>query len=270
MVNPLPPRQLALAPGDKITLSTTVEVLSDLSNVATKPLRDGFRLVAVVRRADGTTRRSAPVIDATTIVNRLLVGGVTAADDGAMAFVEVSRTRCSEDIVRVSSTEIWLGGSTTLSVSAATPSLVAQDTQAPSEVHAVYPPTPKGAPVTVTLSALEGGGGRRAAGTGTRPTNVTYAWFDKPGLGDVSLVLRAGETGPALSLLAARPYCWDIDCARKTKFRMICHNRPHLVAEVCNTVGCTRSAEVMPAVIAPAPRVEDQERSLAHDSCMWA
>ncbi|OSX78313.1 hypothetical protein BU14_0112s0012 [Porphyra umbilicalis] len=246
MATPLPPQRLALAPGDGVTLSTTVSLSKDVSPNPRDPL-PGFRLVAVVRRADKTTRRSAPVFNVTTIENRILSGGVTAADDGAVAYVEVSRTACTETSGLVSSTEDRVGGATTLSVSAANLSLVNQDTEPPNMVRGVYPPTVMGLPVTVTVSANNRGGGRRRVGNGTRPTGMTYRWYTRP-RGPLELV--AETTQPSLYLPSARPSCFARHCSRENRNK--CGDiRRVLVAEVCNTAGCVRTDNIAPAILRP-------------------
>ncbi|KAK1859189.1 hypothetical protein I4F81_001786 [Pyropia yezoensis] len=111
-------------------------------------------------------------------------------------------------------------GATTLSVSAATPSLVKQDERAPTITSVVYPPTAARAPVTLTATATSSGGGRRRVGgsTGaTVPTRLTYQWYSQPRItarfsATVPPVLLVNETRSTLTLPSARPPCSRFDC----------------------------------------------------------
>ncbi|KAK1866935.1 hypothetical protein I4F81_009447 [Pyropia yezoensis] len=130
VVAPLPPRRLALAPGDRVHLSTTVAVVpADADGCAAAVTPADLRLVTVVRRADGSTRRSAAVVGVATITTRV---AVTAADDGGVVYVEVSHRWCAAAAGRTLSTDTLQTGATALSVSAATPALVVQDTALPA------------------------------------------------------------------------------------------------------------------------------------------
>jgi len=250
---PVPPAALALAPGDSVRLRTNVTVGADESESATPVGPPAVRLVAVVRRADNTTRRSAAVLGGpTTIVNELL-DCVTAADDGAVAFVEVSRAACAATGPSVASTEGALGGSTAVTVSAATPPLVKQDAALPTIDSVVYPPSVLGEPVTLTVAATNGGGGRRRVDGALVPTALTYQWFRQSRafvagapVGTPPDVL-AGETGPTLSLPAAKCLALPFSCGR-----FGCFGLPQYLVDVCNTAGCARSAIVKPAILRPA------------------
>jgi len=250
---PVPPAALALAPGDSVRLRTNVTVGADESQSATPVGPPAVRLVAVVRRADNTTRRSAAVLGGpTTIVNELLAD-VTAADDGAVAFVEVSRAACAATGPSVASTEGALGGSTAVTVSAATPPLVTQDAALPTIDSVVSPPTALGEPVTLTVAATNGGGGRRRVDGALVPTALTYQWLRQSRaftagapVGTPPDVLP-GETGPTLNLPAAECLNLPLSCGR-----FGCSGLPQYRVNVCNTAGCARSAVVRPAILRPS------------------
>ncbi|GAB0490485.1 hypothetical protein MMPV_001722 [Pyropia vietnamensis] len=270
MANPLPPRRLALAPGDAVRTSTSFTVLYDdftpeqaerAIPAVEPPTLPGLRLVAVVRRADNSTRRSPPVINTTTITNTLLAGGVTAADNGAVGYVELSRSECPLGIAQVLRTDEALpgDGTTNFSVSVGTPSLVKQDERAPNITSVVYPPTAARSPVTITATATGNGGGRRQAGgssNATVPTALTYQWYSQPRTrGRFSVfppVLLANETQSTLRLASARPPCGLTDCG-PVRGRFTCLFSPQWQVDVCNTGGCTRSEVVEAAVLRPPP-----------------
>lgn len=276
MANPLPPRRLAVAPRDALRLTTSFSVGYDDfapggAAIADPPVElpadpvAGVRLVAIVRRADNSTRRSPQIIGSASITNALVSGGVTAADDGAVAYVEVSRAACPVGVARVlRMDEAFPGaGATTLSVSAATPSLVKQDERAPTITSVVYPPTAARAPVTLTATATSSGGGRRRVGgsTGaTVPTRLTYQWYSQPRItarfsATVPPVLLVNETRSTLTLPSARPPCSRFDCG-PVRGVFTCLFSPQWQVDVCNTGGCTRSEVVLAAVLRP-PRTDN-------------
>lgn len=222
------------------------------------------RLVAFVRRRDNGTRRSAPVVVAAgpaVVRNALLAAGAAAADDGAVVGVEVSRAACPPGGASTVVVGAAAGGGTVLSVSAATPSLVVQDTRAPTIVSAVYPPTAIGEPVNVTVTATNGGGGRRRAGgggSGTVPTALTYQWLKQgtafsEAAGSTPPAVLAGETAAVLPLAAAT--CLNLlnSCGR-----FGCFGLEQYQVDVCNTFGCTRSRIIQPAILRPA----DEQQAL--------
>lgn len=248
---------LALAPGDAVTLITNVTAGLDEDN--TVPVGPpAVRLEAIVRRTDGSTRRLAPVLvtrGPAVIRNSLLARGVSAADDGAVAAVEVSRLACppgGASTVRAGGTT---DGGTVLSVSAATPSLVQQDTQLPVIVSVTYPPTAQGEPVNVTVTATNEGGGRRrgAGGDGDAlvPTALTYQWLQQGRAftqtpGAVTPDVLAGETASVLRLPAAKCLSLLGSCGR-----FGCSGLEQYQVDVCNTFGCVRSGIIQPAILRP-------------------
>lgn len=270
LTNPLPPRRLALAPRDTVRMTTSFSVeYDDFTPIqaeraippAEPPTLPGLRLVAVVRRADNSTRRSAPVVNVTTITNTLLEGGVTVADDGAVSYVELSRSECSAGIAQVLRTDEAFpdAGITNFSVSAETPSLVKQDERAPNITSVVYPPTAVRLPVTISATATRNGGGRRRARgsrNATVPTVLTYQWYSQPRSRGrftiLSPVLLPNETQSTLQLPSARPPCSRADCG-PVRGRFMCLFLPQWQVDVCNTGGCTRSAVVEAAVLRPPP-----------------
>jgi len=249
VVAPLPPRRLALAPGDRVRLSTSVEgpTISWRGCPFSLSSTD-LRLVTVVRRADNTSRRSAPVVGSATVSTEL---AVTAAHDGAVVYVDASRKECVAAPRRILSTDTLETGSTRLSVSAATPPLVAQDTKPPTVEGIRWPPTERGKPVTLTVTATNGGGGGRRVGGATVPTDLSYQWLNATRF-DVDYedwAVMAGETGPALDLQSPQPFCFRKDCGRM-EGRFLCLKGPGWAVDVCNTAGCTR-AIAEPVILRP-------------------
>ncbi len=189
------------------------------------------------------------------MVNELLAGGVTAADDGAVASVEVSRAACPAAGTTMVVNDGDLGGPTVLSVSAATPPLVAQDTAPPVLVRAVYPPTVFGEPVNLTAVATNGGGGRRRrlrGGGATMPTALTYQWYRladtaRPSGNAFVRTPLAGATRPVLALPAAECNSFALRCNRGG-----CTGLVQYQVDVCNTFACVRSGVLLPAILAPA------------------
>lgn len=261
--DPLPPPTLALAPADAVTLRANVTAGLDEDNrVPVGP--PAVRLVAFVRRRDNGTRRSAPVVVAAgpaVIRNTLLAAGVAAADDGAVVGVEVSRAACPPGGASTVVVGGAPGGGTVLSVSAATPSLVVQDTRVPTIVSVVYPPTAVGEPVNLTVTATNEGGGRRRVGGdggGTVPTALTYQWLKQgtafsEAAGSTPPAVLAGETAAVLPLAAAA--CLNLlnSCGR-----FGCFGLEQYQVDVCNTFGCTRSRIIQPAILRPA----DEQQAL--------
>jgi len=214
LVNPFPPRRLALAPGDRVRLSTSVKAVarSWLACAYSLSLKD-LRLVTVVRRADNTTRRSAPVLGSSTITTQVVV---TTADDGAVVYVEASRKECPAAPTRILSTNTLETGGTILSVSTATPPLVAQDMKPPIVKGILWPPTELGKPVTLTVTATNGGGGGRLLSSATVSTNISYQWLNATRFNAAheEWAVMDGETGPTLELKFPRPVCFASDCGR--------------------------------------------------------
>jgi len=249
LVNPFPPRRLALAPGDRVRLSTSVKAvaLSWRACAYSLSLKD-LRLVTVVRRADNTTRRSAPVLGSSTITTQV---AVTTADDGAVVYVEASRKECPAAPTRILSTNTLETGGTILSVSTATPPLVAQDMKPPILKGILWPPTELGKPVTLTVTATNGGGGGQLRSSATVSTNISYQWLNATRFNAAheEWAVMDGETGPTLELKFPRPFCALSDCGRM-EGRFICLRGPGWAVDVCNTGGCTRAIAV-PVILRP-------------------
>lgn len=170
-------KTLAQAPRDKPRLTSRLVVCEDDGGQTPFP-QPAIRLMGVVWRADQATRRPCPVIGPTTTASDLLAEGATAADDGAVAFIEVSRAACAAAGGTMAVTDGGggggLGGPTVLSVSAENPSLVTQDTKLHVLVSAIYLPTVLGAPVKVTAVATNGGGGRMLVGGALVLTGLSF------------------------------------------------------------------------------------------------
>ncbi|GAB0490508.1 hypothetical protein MMPV_001745 [Pyropia vietnamensis] len=266
--DPIPLPALALAPGDAVTFTTNVTAGLDENN--SEPVGpSAVRLVPVLRRANGTTIRSDPVVveggRPAVVRNDLLSAGVSTADDGAVVGVEVSRGACTlgtAPTVLVSGT-IGSGGGTVLSVSADTPSLVRQDTQLPTIVSVVYPPTAQGEPVNITVTATNEGGGRRRGGNGGDgalvPTALTYQWLKQGRAFTVAPNapppdVLVGETAAVLQLSAAACLNFLGSCGR-----FGCSGLEQYQVDVCNTFGCRRSAIVQPAILRPEDEQLAQE-----------
>lgn len=251
LVLPIPPRAIHLAPGDAIALTTRLSSLRDTGNEG-QGTGPALRLVGVIRRLDGTARRSEVVTNGTALVNRLLLRGVTAADDGATAYVEVSRQSCPTAVAAVATV-----GHTRLIVSAHVAPLMQPDTAPPSVPVVSFPPTIYGEAANVSAVATNGGGGYRLARRGGRqvrvPTALSWQWFVRRHTHSVSVSEQAeattnlvGQTRPVLQVPA-------VGCDTKNFcHRWGCQNRLLYIVEACNTAGCVRSVPVAPAVRPPA------------------
>lgn len=246
--SPSPPRGVDLAPGDAIVLTTRLKSHRDNGNQGDG---DGpaLRMVGVVRRLDGTARRSEAVTSGTVLVNRLLSTGVTVADDGATAYVEVSRLSCPPEGAAVA-----IIGRTRLTVSPDTAPLVRPDTAPPSVPVISFPPTGYGNAANVSAAATNAGGGYRMVRRRGRkvqvPTTLSWQWsmqrfshgiHMKYNLPDVLV----GQTGPVLFVPAvgcdSMLFCRRGGCPRRRLYTV----------EACNTAGCVRSAPVAPVVRRP-------------------
>lgn len=251
MVPPSPPRVIHLAPGDAIALTTRLASHPDTSNQGQRA-GPALRMVGVVRRLDGTARRSKVVTNGTALVNRLLLRGVTASDDGATAYVEVSRQSCPAAVAAVATV-----GHTRLVVSAHVAPLVQPDTAPPSVPVVTFPPTVYGEAANVSAVTTNGGGGYRLVRRGGRqvrtPTALSWQWSIRRHTHSVSLRVQAeaptdlvGQTRPMLHVPA-------VGCDTKVFcHRWGCPNRLLYTVEACNTAGCVRSAPVAPVVRPPA------------------
>lgn len=251
VVPPFPPRALQLAPGDAIALTTCVASHPDTGDQG-HGNGPALRMVGVVRRLDGTARRSEVVTNGTVLLNRLLLRGVTAADDGATAYVEVSRKSCPAEVAAVASV-----GHTRLIVSTDVAPLVQPDTAPPSVPIVSFPPTIYGKAANVSATATNDGGGYRLVRRGGRqlrlPTTLSWQWSIRRSTDSVSVRLQieaptdlVGQTRPVLQVPA-------VECDTM----MFCHrwgcpNRRLYTVEACNTAGCVRSSPVAPAVRPPA------------------
>ncbi|GAB0498078.1 hypothetical protein MMPV_009419 [Pyropia vietnamensis] len=163
VAGPIQPRWLELAPGDAPTLTTGVLANTDV-NDGNQDFFPALRGVPVIRRVDNTTRRGRAVVardGPLVVVNTLLAdeGGVTVADDKAVAYVEVSRADCTPETAAVARTDAfgmpvrtqvragrYLEDATVLSVSPVNPPLVTQDARLPAIESLVYPPPPRALP----------------------------------------------------------------------------------------------------------------------------
>lgn len=257
LVTPVQPPMLRLATGDdgpSFTASFTVG--RDTADGRGDP-PPAVRVVPVIRRTDNTICRGVEVLlggrGASTAVIALLVGGrVDVADDGAVAYFEIRRAHCAAGSPSSIGTDhTTLGGGTTPSVSAANPSLVAQDVKTPTVGSVIYPPTAEGRPVQVEVNATHGGGGRwRGAGCdGVQvATALSYQWY-KQGRGMIRyplatpLNLLRGKTASTLNITAK---CLDPLNSCGT---FGCSGLEQYVVDVCNTHGCARSNIIKPAIL---------------------
>lgn len=207
LVPPSPPRAIHLAPGDAIALTTRLASHRDTGDEG-QGAGPALRLVGVVRRLDGTARRSEVVTNGTALVNGLLLRGATAADDGATAYVEVSRQSCPAAVAAVATV-----GHTRLIVSAHVAPLVQPDTAPPSVPVVSFPPTIYGEAANVSAVATNGGGGYRLVRLGGRqvrvPTALSWQWSIRRHTDSVSFSVRAeattdlvGQTKPVLHVPA--------------------------------------------------------------------
>lgn len=265
LASPSPPGAVHLAPGDAIVLTTRLQLHRDTGNVGSGR-GPPVRMVGVVQRLDGTARRSAVVTNGTVFVNRLLSRGVTAVDDGATAYVEVSRLCCSPTVADVSAE-----GHTRLTVSPDTAPLVCPDTAAPSVPVISFPPTVYGEAANVTAAATNPGRGYRLVrrrGRAVRvPTTLSWQWrrqfFSHGPMPYSSLPDELPcLMGPVLRVPSVRCDTM-LFCGRNG-----CRHRRLYTVEVCNTAGCVRSAPVAPAVRRPANA--GRARWLeANTGCAW-
>lgn len=246
---PSPPHAVHLAPGDAMVLKTRLQLHRDTGNVGIGP-GPPIRMVGVVQRLDSTSRRSAVVTNGTVFVNRLLSRGVSAADDGATVYVEVSRLDCPAAIADTS-----YAGHTRLTVSPDVAPLMQPDSAAPSVPVISFPPTVYGKAANVTAVVKNPGRGYRlfqSRGRKVRvPTTLSWQWnrqfFTHGPLPTSSLPDKlTGQTGPVLRIPSVGCDTM-LFCGRSG-----CPHRRLYTVEVCNTAGCVRSSSVAPAVLQPA------------------
>lgn len=238
-----PPRVLALAPGDAAVVRATVG----------NPI--GLVMVGVARAPSGTECRTGATTSRELRVDVAALtgggggdggggggGGVPLSANGSVVWMEYSAPGCTRTVG--SSAAV---ANTTLLVSEDVDPLVRQDARPPSDVVLTYPPTRSGRPVRLTVTYVDGGGGRRQdRATGQlRPVTPHFQWLalidTAPGEPDTPVAL-VGEVGTTLSLSSA-------ERAGQACDRGGCTGLVGYAVDVCNTAGCTRSALVEPVIV---------------------
>jgi len=223
-----PPLVLALAPGDAAVVRFGV------AN------EGGLDMVGVLRSPDGSNCRT-PLLSGSRLDVQLThltcAAGVTAAANGSFVGLEYSASGCGS-VVGTSTLR------TRLHVGDDVDPLVVQDAHPPSSVVVIYPRTRVGDPVTLSVTFVNDGGGRRRnRRTGQLTATAPHFQWWQEELGHAQVVYGVkldGQTGPTLRTRAAKSWarCSNDDGDD-------CYGLTGYIVDVCNTAGCTQ-AKVSP------------------------